>query len=323
MGNSFKIYRSLALNTQKLLGNIKLLRPIENKIIRSCSPELIPPVFIVGAPRTGSTILFQLLIRKYKFSYFNNLQSFFYASPAIIAKMSYRLTKKKALKFRLNSKYGYIKGVFSPSEAGAVFRYWFGEKGFSDRSTENRRKYIRNTINYISSLSSAPFLSKNLNNSLRLNSITSAFPEAFYIWIKRNPLYTSQSLIKMRRTLYGSENIWASVKPSTYKKLLKYEPFEQVARQIKDIEEFIGKTLNDRTGFNYIAVNYKNLCEDTQNVLNDVSKTYEGMCGFKLEDRANAELFTIEARDKKKMRNEEWKHLETIIKRLYKSNERI
>lgn len=317
MGNSFKIYRSLALNAQKLLGNIRLLRPIENKIIHGCSSELIPPVFIVGAPRTGSTILFQLLIRKYKFSYFNNLQSFFYASPAIIAKMSYRLAIKNALKLRLNSKYGYIKGVFSPSEAGAVFRYWFGEKGFSDRSTENRRKYIKNTINYISSLSSAPFLSKNLNNSLRLNAITSVFPEAFFIWIKRNPLYASQSLIKMRRTLYGSENIWASVKPAKYKKLLKYEPFEQVARQIKDIEDYIGKTLNDRTGFNFISVSYKNLCEDTQNVLNNVSKTYESMCGFKLEDRANTEVSTIETRDKKKMEDEEWKHLENIIKRLY------
>jgi len=37
-----------------------------------------PPIFIVGAPRSGSTLLYQLLAYYYNFSYFTNYSSLFY-----------------------------------------------------------------------------------------------------------------------------------------------------------------------------------------------------------------------------------------------------
>jgi len=40
-------------------------------------PEELNPIFIVGAPRSGSTLLFQLLIRHTKLIYISNLMALF------------------------------------------------------------------------------------------------------------------------------------------------------------------------------------------------------------------------------------------------------
>ena len=40
-----------------------------------------PPIFILGAPRSGTTLIYQLLISNFRFAYFPNIANTFYMCP--------------------------------------------------------------------------------------------------------------------------------------------------------------------------------------------------------------------------------------------------
>ncbi len=48
--------------------------------------DLYPPVFIIGPPRSGTTVLYQLLCKHTNFSYINNFIGHWYRIPILAAK---------------------------------------------------------------------------------------------------------------------------------------------------------------------------------------------------------------------------------------------
>ncbi len=315
MASKFNFIRSIVLLVQPLIGKFTLFSQIEDILTRKSNSELLPPIFIVGPPRTGSTLLFQILLQKYEFTYLNNLQALFYTSPATIARIFYELMlKSHHTKFQ--SQYGYIPGLFSPSEAGAVFRYWLGESDHSACIGQMHRQRIRNSAKYISNLFNAPFISKNLFNSLRIKTIHQVFPEAFFIWIIRDPLYASQSLIKMRRDLYGTDTVWASVKPDNYEKLILCDPFEQVVQQIKTINDYIEKELNQIGTSDYIKVQYQDLCSDPGHELERIASSYRTVRGRNLADKCTA-LVPLDGQNSRKLSESDWKKLQGAVNKVY------
>lgn len=319
MENSINTFRKFALFSQQVLGSNKLFRTLECKLVEKSSTELIPPIFIIGAPRTGSTLLSQLLIEKFFFSYLTNIQSLFYGCPAAVFKMTRFFSNKIKPQSELKSNYGYVKGLLAPSEAGAVFKYWFGEKDFSLTIGKSQINFVRNSIKYMSHASSAPFLSKNLNNSMRLSTISTVFPEAFYIWIKRCPLYTGQSLLKMRYDLNGCYHKWASVRPKEYEELLSYSPYMQVVMQIKGIDGYIKQQLDKIKSSYVIKIYYDNLCINWQKELDIIAKKYQNTTGIELKEKRSRSSFKIENTDKKKLPDKEWEHLVLTVNSVYGS----
>jgi LPS sulfotransferase NodH len=318
MENRFDHFRKFILKIQRVFGNTWILKSIEHAFIQSSPVEFSPPIFIIGAPRTGSTLLYQLLIQRFHLAYLTNLQSFFYGSPAIIAKLTQKLAKSRSLNYPAESKYGYISGAFAPSEAGATFRYWFGEDDVSEPASTTRKALARKTIACLSAVESTTFLAKNLYNSMRLATISSVFPEAFFVWIKRNPLYVGQSLIMMRRRLYGSDHTWASVKPHTWEELVKYSPFEQVVRQIKDIENYILHTFTHREKIRYIQINYDELCRKPREILVKIAESYQGHTGFRLIQKNSPDTLSLESEDNQRISDSDWQLLSDAIERVYK-----
>ena len=318
MENRFNQFRNLILKFQHAFGNTRILKSLEHAFIRNAPAEFLPPIFIVGAPRTGSTLLYQLLIQRFHLAYMTNLQSFFYGSPAIIAKLTKRLTSSRSSNFPTKSKYGYISGAFAPSEAGATYRYWFGENDISDSPSESRKEAARKTIGCISASESTAFVAKNLYNSMRLATISSVFPEAFFIWITRDPLYTAQSLMMMRRRLYGSDYTWASVKPPTWKELVKYSPFEQVVHQIKDINDYILNILSLKERIRYIEINYRELCLKPHHTLMRIAESYQKTTGFNLILKNSPHTFLLNPEEDQKISDSDWQLLNNATERIYK-----
>lgn len=321
METSFNFYRKSALITQKILGNTWPLRIIEQGLLQSAPNDFFPPLFIIGAPRTGSTLLYQLLVENFNLSYFNNIQSFFYGSPAIIAKLTNNFKYKKPSKKTLDSKYGYINGFFSPSEAGSIYKYWFGENDLSTHPSEFKMEIARKTVSLLCSMQSEPFIGKNLSNAIRLRTISIVFPKTLFLWVKRDPLYTSQSLIMMRRNLHGSDHVWASIKPPTYTELINYDPFEQVIRQINDIDEYIYYKLEELGKDSYIILKYEDLCRTPYKVLDMIATSYKNMKGYELNKKPISEKLVIKNQNYKQLTESDWKLLCDIVKRILSASD--
>ena len=49
------------------------------------------PFFIIGPPRSGTTLLYQLMVQAFRFSYFPNIANTFYQCPIFAAKLALSL----------------------------------------------------------------------------------------------------------------------------------------------------------------------------------------------------------------------------------------
>ena len=260
-----------------------------------------PPVFLVGPPRTGSTLVLQMMLGQLRLAYISNIMALL---PSAMVKMT-RLTRRVASKYDGNirkSKYGYVPGLFSPNEAGQVLRRWL------DRAaTQQEQDYVRQTFSWISSLTGCPILIKNATNSIRIESIRSILPESRFVLLRRDPLMTAQSILLVRRRLAGSDMHWWSVRPPGYESVLDKAPLYQVLWQVLALEKLVLKAL--RTAPNvHLVLEYEEFCRNPRQAL----QTTKEVLGLEWRENAPAVPESIPASNQTRLSPKEWAELERI-----------
>lgn len=272
-----------AKKLQYFLGNSRSLRWVDSKLLINSENDIPEPIFIIGAPRVGSTFLFQALIARYQFTHLTNLHSLFFRQPCLAEYMA-NILRFIGLRHspHFQSKYGYTPGLLAPSEAGPTFRFWFGEADHLLGSHVTDSTRIQQTVATLTKMSGGPFLSKNLFNSMRLQEILKCFPKAFLIWIQRDHDTTVRSIIKMRQDLHGNIEKWASVQVPRQEEIMQLEPKEQVQRQIKAIETYIDGIFSGRDQRFNFTVSYEALCTDPNQTITAISTAYSSTTRVKL-----------------------------------------
>ncbi len=210
------------------------------------------PVFIVGAPRTGSTVLFQLLSCYTRVTYISNLMAMFPRYMAIIHRLTkYRIDNNKEVK---ESNYGIISGLHAPNEASKIFDFWINMN-----SSAQAKSSVKTTVYRITRQSNCPLLVKSMGVSVKLSALKEYFPNAKIVFIKRNALYTAQSILKARLDINGDANAWWSIKPLGYESVLSMPPPYQVLWQVQNINQQIERALRE-TKLTHVAIDYQQLC---------------------------------------------------------------
>ncbi|MGA1868188.1 MAG: sulfotransferase [bacterium] len=271
------------IRLEELLKEINnLLGPIQKNINTGYSSPKYPIVFIVGAPRSGTTILLQWLAKTGQFSYPTNILSRFYASPYIGAKIQLLLTDpeynfyNEIMDFNhdisFESNLGKTHGALSPNE------FWYFWRRFIP-NTEPRYLNMEeiNSINgnafarelaSIESVFNKPLALKGIIMQYNISTLSSFFKKAFFLYIKREPFYNMQSLLEARIKYYGNRDAWYSVKPREYDKLKNMNCFEQVAGQVYytncSIENEISQIEKNRS----LAINYEEFCSNPTGIYN-------------------------------------------------------
>ena len=109
----FHILNSVLSDNSNKLNNLNITKP-----------STYTPIFIIGLPRSGSTLLSQLITQIYDIGYINNLVARFWSNPIIGIKLSqeFDLANYKSL---LNSSYGVTSLINEPHEFGYYWNQWF------------------------------------------------------------------------------------------------------------------------------------------------------------------------------------------------------
>jgi len=165
-------------------------------------------------------------------------------------------------------------------------------------------------------LMEGPFIVKNLNNSMRLRRINQVFPNAIYIYIKRDVVYTAQSIILTRRRLFRNDGEWFSVKPQNYETLLELDPFEQVIYQIMSIESYIKQVLDDRQIKNVIEFWYEDMCLDWRGALNKIADLCDKY-GVSLQENQPAPNISLRPSEEQILDDLEWGKLCRLVNLIY------
>lgn len=235
-----------------------------------------PPVFIIGAPRSGSTLLSQVLVQRYKFTFLSNFIALFYETPVLASWVAKQMGLKTPIG-DYKSEYGKTKGWGAPNECGPFFYRWFPADMSriyvpSGTICQEDLKQFRNTLGAISYFGDASMLTKNLFNSLRIGPILDAIPEAMFIVCKRNYVENALDILQSRIIKKDNKKSWIGPPPKEITKLQRLHYSEQIVGQIHYIYKQIDEDKKQYGHDRFIEVQYEELCENVIKVITKVEK---------------------------------------------------
>jgi hypothetical protein len=127
-------------------------------------------------------------------------------------------------------------------------------------------------VNSITATHRAPFLSKNLWNSLRIEAIDRALPRAVFLVAQRDPILMAQSmLLGRRRALGDAPGLW-SIRPPEAVGLTAAPPIEQIANQLLYTYRAIDRARERLGASRFLDVHYADLCRSPDGVVGAVDE---------------------------------------------------
>ena len=266
------------------------LQPVEKYLSKKYGEQGIrkyPPVFIIGAPRCGSTLLYKIMTERYRFSFFSNFSARFYRIPICGTWLQGKLGIKSG-SGNYEFKYGNAFGLGAPHECGEFWYQWF-PKGLHvyigpnliDRGIVERLRWEIGGVSYVSG---SPMVFKNLYNSMRIAPIVEAIPEAIFIVCRRNYTENALSILKGRINNLREKDTWWSLPPKEVDELLNKDCADQVAGQVYHIYRQIDEDKKLFGEDRFLEVSYEDFCSDVHVTLNAI-ENFLSQDGCKLESR--------------------------------------
>ena len=266
------------------------LQPPEHYLLgKNELSDVPPPCFIIGAPRSGTTLLYEALTIRFKFSYFSNIAERFYNTPAASTYFgNYFLAKRKSGSFASN--YGQVDGWGAPSEGGRIWNRWVPQSFYlsADHVTSLPTGKIRNTVASISKSIDAPFLNKNVMHSVHIELLNEIFPNCIFLEVRRDPVANIRSIIRARDKKGGprENRNWWSVKPEVWQQYENSSVEEQACVQVCSLIGDISKQINKISPERLQIVHYEDFCEQPGKIMSRIKKMFEKQLKIELQDNA-------------------------------------
>ncbi len=254
------------------------LGPVEARLLaRRGSAAKAPHIFILGAPRSGTSLFYEALITRYHFAYFSNLAHRFWKVPVAVSRLGRSVIERRQPVF--NSQYGHIDGWSAPNEGGWIWQRWLEDGDWQDETAladVTGLDDMRMTLNAMSSALEAPFINKNVMHSNRIRLLDAAFPGCLFLEVRRDDLDTARSIIRARQRNKGpleDASEWWSVRPSIagQGQAGARDLVEMAWLQVRGVGADIRRDTDLIGSDRLLSVDYAALCRDTNAVLSDVA----------------------------------------------------
>ncbi|MCG8488885.1 MAG: sulfotransferase [Chromatiales bacterium] len=267
-----------------------------------------PVVFVVGGPRSGTTLMMQWLASSGLFGYPSNLMARFYRAPyigALIHEMMfnpeyrYKNDFSDLLPFTLKSSFESDLGKTIGTSAPNVFWYFwrrffdFGDCPYLNEAQQQRADTTRfvKELAAIESAFNKPFALKGIIVNWNLEFIDQLFEKALFIHVRRNPAYQMNSILKARERFRGDRKLWWGFKTPEFEHLKFSTPEEEVAAQIFFTRRAISTAFDNMSENRWMSVDYEDFCSEPQQVYGeladklssqeyDIPSQYPGTAGF-------------------------------------------
>lgn len=257
----------------------------EQKTYRDITPSL-PFIFVIGPPRSGTTLLTQLIAHCLDVGYINNLAARFWKAPVTGIKFANSVLDVEEFS-AFQSHYGSTEQLADIHEFGYFWRHWLKKDAFENiknaRQMEDQIDWsgLRKTLANMQAQFNKPMVFKNIFGSYHIPKLNELLGQTLWISIERDPLDTAISILKARQKYYDDPNRWWSYVPPQYEKIIDKDYWEQIAGQIHYLKQYYRsefENMNEpRRG---LTITYEQLCEKPGKVLEQVKSQIMDLYGI-------------------------------------------
>jgi hypothetical protein len=278
------------IQLNQLLAELKtLLHPVQLKVQKEFKRLQWPVGFVIGNPRSGTTLFLQWIASLGYFAYPSNLLNRFAYAPyigAMIQKMLFdrdydfgnELSDIQS-KFEFESNLGKSMGALAPCEFYHFFRNFMPNTDPVYLKDEEIKQVdftgISQGLCSIENAFQKPFFVKGIMLQYNLTELYKQCSDLIFIYIKRKPLYIMQSLLLARETYFNDRSVWWSVKPKEYNWLKDLNVFHQIAGQVYFTRESIELSLLNIPQKNKIVIDYEYFCENLIHIFDIIREKYQ------------------------------------------------
>ena len=234
-----------------------------------------PPLLVVGPPRSGTTLVYQLLVQHLDVAYLSNAHHALFGAPFLVERIVPKGLRQPPSDYE--SRFGRTRGIWAPSEAGNFWYRFFPAHPHAvapDEVSPLALGRLRSSVAAMTRASGRALVMKNVMCSVRMAAISAAVPEMRYLVVHRDLVDTAVSLLASRREANGTYDAWWSVEPREIESMRHLPPEQQVVEQIRAVEASIEAS---RAGLDpdlFADVSYADLIADPQGELTRVAARF-------------------------------------------------
>jgi len=250
-----------------------ILQPYQEEDYIEDLPEEYPTVHVIGVPRSGTTLVTQILATHTDIGYINNLIAAFWKAPVYGIRLSSQVVPRN-LKSSYQSEFGRTKGIHEPHEFGYFWSELLHYREMLEQENKDDIdwKRVRLVLTNMALAFGRPVLFKSFLLGWHVTEVQKILPRTCWIHVYRDPLANILSLLKLRKELLGSVEKWASLKPKEYTFLRKQSYLEQVVGQYYFLERSYREQLAQIPTDNVFHLSYEDFCRNPNAVLSDFQK---------------------------------------------------
>jgi len=220
-----------------------------------------PVVFILGLPRSGTTLVYQYVVHRLEMAYWTNGVGLHPRAPVVTTFLEKR---RGPYRSDFRSRYGKVQGATAPREAGSVWARYFDLER-PTRLEEVRpgdAKRLRNLVAATQRVfGGAPFVNKNVKHMLRVDALARIFPEAIFLVVRRRMQDVALSILRARLETRDPKRWW-SIRPPDWERLLALPLEEQVAAQVRGLRRQLGVDLSALASERVLHLDYERFCRE-------------------------------------------------------------
>jgi hypothetical protein len=265
--------KTLGPPTRTLLTCI--LQPLDHALVRWAGPLGDPPCFIIGPPRSGTTLCYELLVRRFHFAYLSNLAQIFRRAPAAATMMAAPFIS--AWRGRFESEYGYIRGWGAANEGGWLWNRWFPQEYYLDPSYAGRLpvERIRRIVAAISGAMKGPFLNKYVPHSAHVRLLDQIFSGCLFIEVYRDPVDNVRSIVRARADRQYDALEWLAVKPREWEQYRNADDVMRACAQVYYIHQNIEQDARVIGRDRRLIIDYRQMCREPCSILEEVVSFFQ------------------------------------------------
>ena len=218
-----------------------------------------PILLVVGGPRAGTTLVFQVLARHLEVSSTTNVVDVFPRSPIVASRLFGALGSQDS-DSPLSAFYGNTAPFRGPNDAFEIWNRWLGPDRYqaSDALTPEAIANMRAFFAAWAAAAGRPLINKNTRNTGVMGMLAEALPTAHFIVVERDPLYMAQSLVFAREVVQGDRSEGWGFGAHTEQS----DVFVSVAEQVADVSRIVARETEKVGPDRLTRVGYESFCAD-------------------------------------------------------------